>query len=64
MSEAQTKILRRADNPVFNETLTFEVDPVDINPYALKFVVCDFDKYSRHITIGKFLVCDFEKCFL
>ncbi|CAG5126159.1 unnamed protein product [Candidula unifasciata] len=59
-AEAQTKILRRSDNPVFNETLTFNVDPTDISPYALKFLVCDFDKYSRHVNIGE-VTCDLSK---
>ncbi|KAH9514066.1 DNA-binding protein snt1 [Bulinus truncatus] len=59
-SEVQTKILRRTDNPLFNEAFKFSVDGHDIAEYAVRFLVCDLDKFSRHIIIGE-TVCDLSK---
>ncbi|KAI8795863.1 synaptotagmin-1-like [Biomphalaria glabrata] len=52
-SEVQTKILRRTDNPLFNESFKFPVDGHDITEYAVRFLVCDVDKFLRHIIIGE-----------
>ncbi|CAL1541312.1 unnamed protein product [Lymnaea stagnalis] len=52
-TEVQTKIIRRTDNPVFNETFRFPVDGHDITEYAVRFLVCDLDKFSRHVVVGE-----------
>uniref|UniRef100_A0A0B7AJ60 C2 domain-containing protein n=1 Tax=Arion vulgaris TaxID=1028688 RepID=A0A0B7AJ60_9EUPU len=59
-SENQTKIQRRSDNPVFNEIFNVDVDDHDLSSYTIKFLVCDFDKFSRHVIIGE-VICDLSK---
>lgn len=51
--EMQTKIHRRTDNPVFNEGYDVSVDAANISNYVVKFLVCDFDKFSRHVNVGE-----------
>ncbi|BFZ23218.1 hypothetical protein BsWGS_26257 [Bradybaena similaris] len=59
-SEHQTRIQRRSDNPLFNETFAVMVDSQDLSSYMIKFLVCDFDKFSRHVVIGE-AMCDLSK---
>uniref|UniRef100_A0A0B6ZNX5 C2 domain-containing protein n=1 Tax=Arion vulgaris TaxID=1028688 RepID=A0A0B6ZNX5_9EUPU len=59
-AESQTKIQRRIDNPVFNETFSIEIGSSDVSAYIIKFLVCDFDKYSRHVAIGE-VICHLSK---
>ena len=54
--EFQTKILRRCDDPVFNELFIVPIDVNDVGSYTIKLLVCDFDKYSRHIVVGEITV--------
>ncbi|XP_059169416.1 synaptotagmin-5-like [Physella acuta] len=52
-SEVQTRILRRTDNPLFNETFKFPIMDQDISHYVLRFLVCDLDQFSRHVIVGE-----------
>ncbi|XP_035825605.1 synaptotagmin-A [Aplysia californica] len=58
--ELQTKIQRRTDNPVFNESFEVKVEEPDVTAYTVKFMVCDFDKFSRHVVVGE-VTCDLSK---
>ncbi|PVD36760.1 hypothetical protein C0Q70_03750 [Pomacea canaliculata] len=49
--EVQTKIQRRSDDPVFNETFTVNLAQKDLS--SLSFLVCDFDRYQRHVLVGE-----------
>lgn len=52
-AEVQTKIQRRTDNPVFNEGFEVKVEESELSAITIKFLVCDFDKFSRHVVIGE-----------
>ncbi|KAK6177623.1 hypothetical protein SNE40_015685 [Patella caerulea] len=54
--EMQTKIQRRSDDPIFNELFTTHIDQHDIANYTLKLLVCDFDRYTRHVVVGEVLL--------
>lgn len=54
--EAQTKIQRRADDPVFNETFSVDVEQKDMSMLSLRLMVCDFDRYQRHVVVGEVVV--------
>ncbi|KAK3767927.1 hypothetical protein RRG08_065440 [Elysia crispata] len=60
VAEMQTKIHRRTDNPVFNEGYDVSVDAANITSYVVKFLVCDFDRFSRHVNVGE-VTCDLSK---
>ncbi|RUS79910.1 hypothetical protein EGW08_012324 [Elysia chlorotica] len=51
-AEMQTRIQRRTDNPLFNEFFELIVEDPDVSAYTVKFLVCDYDKYSRHVVVG------------
>ncbi|XP_074038065.1 synaptotagmin-10 [Leptinotarsa decemlineata] len=48
----QTKVHRRNQNPVFNETFIFSVMYEELRDRYLQFSVYDFDRFSRHDLIG------------
>lgn len=52
-SEYQTKIKRKAVNPVFNETFELRIVPEEMENFCIKFQLCDFDKYARQIVSGE-----------
>ncbi|ESO90569.1 synaptotagmin 47 [Lottia gigantea] len=54
--ELQTKIQRRSDDPVFNEVFTKSIEQQEIGNYSLKLLICDFDRYTRHIVLGEVVV--------
>lgn len=54
--EMQTRIQRRTDNPVFNEYFEMIVEDPDVTAYTVKFLVCDYDKFSRHVVVGEVMV--------
>ncbi|XP_046332044.2 synaptotagmin-A-like [Haliotis rufescens] len=54
--EFQTKILRRSTDPAFNEIFMVPIDANEIHHYTLKMLVCDFDRYTRHIVVGEVVV--------
>nr|KAG5710087.1 hypothetical protein BaRGS_030163 [Batillaria attramentaria] len=51
--EVQTKIQRRVDDPVFNETFPVDVEQKDLANLSLRLLVCDFDRYQRHVVVGE-----------
>ncbi|GFR65757.1 synaptotagmin 47 [Elysia marginata] len=55
-AEMQTRIQRRTDNPVFNEYFEMVVEDPDVAAYTVKFLVCDYDKFSRHVVVGEVTV--------
>ncbi|GFO08336.1 hypothetical protein PoB_003484100 [Plakobranchus ocellatus] len=50
------RIQRRTDNPVFNDYFELTVDEPDVTAYTVKFLVCDYDKFSRHVVVGEVIV--------
>lgn len=51
--EVSTKIQRRVDNPTFNETLSVDCEHKDLSSLFLRLLVCDFDRYQRHVVVGE-----------
>ncbi|XP_076451513.1 synaptotagmin-1-like isoform X2 [Babylonia areolata] len=51
--EMTTKIQRRVDDPCFNETFTVECEHKNLANLCLRFLVCDFDRYQRHVVVGE-----------
>ncbi|CAM9554321.1 unnamed protein product [Lampetra planeri] len=52
----QTKVHRKTLNPVFEETFQFFVPYAELPARRLHFSVYDFDRFSRHDTIGQVVV--------
>ncbi|XP_060530448.1 synaptotagmin-10-like [Cylas formicarius] len=48
----QTKVHRKNQNPVFNETFIFSVTYEELRDRYLQYSVYDFDRFSRHDLIG------------
>ncbi|XP_006816178.1 synaptotagmin-6-like [Saccoglossus kowalevskii] len=49
----QSKVLRKTLDPVFDEKFEVAIPIEDQDYYTVKFIACDFDKYSRHDVIGE-----------
>lgn len=57
-TKLQTKVHRKTLNPEFNETFTFVVAYDDLSQRCLQFNIYDFDRFSRHDSIGTVKVKD------
>jgi len=51
--EFQTKIQRRTDNPTYNERFEVKASDLDVSSYFIRLLVCDLDKFSRHVVVGE-----------
>lgn len=60
----ETKAKRRQANPVFNESLTFDVRGAAMNERIVKIVIIDNDQAKRHLPIGAvhFPMSDYQRC--
>ncbi|XP_076273187.1 synaptotagmin-10-like isoform X2 [Rhynchophorus ferrugineus] len=57
----QTKVHRKNQNPIFNETFIYSVTYDDLETRYLQFSVYDFDRFSRHDLIGHVLVTNLSE---
>lgn len=51
--EVQTKIQRRTDSPVYNESFEVKAVDLDTSAYVIRLLVCDLDRFSRHVVVGE-----------
>ncbi|XP_070533617.1 synaptotagmin-1-like isoform X2 [Ptychodera flava] len=49
----QSKVLRKTLDPVFDEKFEVSMPYNDLDNCAVKFIACDFDRFSRHNIIGE-----------
>ncbi|XP_030745731.1 synaptotagmin-10-like isoform X2 [Sitophilus oryzae] len=57
----QTKVHRKSQNPIFNETFIYSVTYEDLETRYLQFSVYDFDRFSRHDFIGHVVVSNLSE---